>query len=454
MYNNQQIKTLVTQYNVSGPRYTSYPTALQFDPITQNNIQRVLNLQIGRTEPLSLYIHIPFCEHICFYCACNKVATKDHTKADHYLDKLEKEMQIYSTTFGHRVIEQLHLGGGTPTFLTPNQLTRLLNLIKQYFNMSDQGEYSIELDPRATSDEHLLVLKKFGFNRASIGVQDFSVLTQQAINRIQPESMVKSLLNQLRKLDFSSINFDLIYGLPKQTTQRFLNTIDKVIDLNPDRIAVYNYAHLPERFKPQRRIDTNQLPSVGEKLEMMSQSIVKLENAGYRYIGMDHFAKPEDELVQAQQNGTLQRNFQGYATCGNLDLLALGCSSISKMGPFYWQNHSDLALYEQSVDDGLFPINKGVSLSDDDLVRQKVINLLSCAQTVNFHEINVKFNIDFKQYFKSELNSLDDLIRSGLIKVDDESIEVTNIGKLMIRPICMKFDAYLNNIIPSFSKVL
>ncbi len=451
-------EALIRKYDINAPRYTSYPTAVEFRPLqpaeVENNFQKLKE----SNQPLSLYIHIPFCQHICFYCACNKIATKDKDRADHYIDMLEREMVLHARNFGHRKVTQLHFGGGTPTFLKLSQMNRLLDLISIYFDFDPSqhdGEYSIELDPRETSDEMLILLRSRGFNRVSFGVQDFDKQTQIAINRVQSFELVQQKVNKARELKYKSINFDLICGLPYQSVQSFQQTWGKTLSLNPDRISLYNYAHLPERFKPQRRIDSATVPSADEKLKIVKNSIELLQREGYIYIGMDHFAKPNDELAIALEQGTLQRNFQGYSTKAETDMLALGVSSISQVNGVYAQNHHEIEAYEALLENSQLAIKRGIFLNDDDKIRQWAIGQLACQGVLRIRDLNDRFNIDAKTYFADEWKRLDSLAEDRLVSVTDEAIKVEPLGRLLLRPILLTFDAYFNQeIAKRFSKVL
>jgi len=449
---------LIKRYDKSGPRYTSYPTAVQF-----HDGFDVEHYQTARDEnnhgPMSLYVHIPFCSHVCYYCACNKVITKRKEKAQPYLDTLYKEMEMRSDGYDkNRPIEQLHWGGGTPTFITHDQMTELMGKLREHFNLldSDDRDYSIEIDPRELQPDTLAHLKSLGFNRVSLGVQDFDEKVQIAVNRVQPLEMTRATLEEARRLGFKSINIDLIYGLPFQSRESFANTLKTVLELNPDRLSVFNYAHLPERFMPQRRINEADLPSGEEKLGMLEDSIRFLTEAGYHYVGMDHFAKPEDSLAQAQMQGKLHRNFQGYTTHEECDLVALGVSSISQIGDAYFQNSADIEEYMGQINDSVLPIKRGVILTEEDDLRRAVIKQLICHFNLAFADIERAFDIDFKNHFKEELGNLKPYIEDGLITIDEHHIQVTDKGGLLIRNICMVFDEYITR--PqhkvSYSKVI
>ncbi|MCH8552279.1 MAG: oxygen-independent coproporphyrinogen III oxidase [Natronospirillum sp.] len=447
---------LIRRYNVSGPRYTSYPTALSFRDLSPDEAARIMG-HSDPTAPLSLYVHIPFCRHLCYYCACNKVVTRDHSRADAYLDALEEEMQLAATWHRQRPVTQLHWGGGTPTFLTDAQTDRLCDLLEQYFDLDadpERREFSIEVDPRVTSVDRLEQLYKRGFNRLSLGVQDFNLETQEAVHRIQPFGMVSDLVDAAREIGYRSINFDLIYGLPLQTVKRFHATLEKVIALRPDRIACYSYAHLPSRFSPQRRLITSDLPEAETKLSILQDTVNTLQDAGYFYIGMDHFALPEDELAKAWHDGSLQRNFQGYSTQAETELLALGVSAISQLGNAYLQNHKDLGDYQASVEAGT-PAVRGYQMTRDDEIRRHVIMRLACQNAVQLSEMERLFGINVRLYFAREWPVLLELESDGLLKLETDHIRVTDIGRLLLRPICMVFDAHLSDT-PSnrFSRVM
>ena len=449
---------LIKKYDKSGPRYTSYPTAPQF---TSSYTAETLKNCIERSNtemipaPLSLYIHIPYCDTICYYCACNKIITKNHSVSNEYLDLLEAEMHMISPLFDRdRELEQLHLGGGTPTFLNDEELISLMRLIEENFKIAETCEMSIEIDPRKVSNETLELLTNIGFNRISLGVQDFDEKVQQAVNRVQSYDLVRERLATARKLNIKSINMDLIYGLPFQTVKTFEQTLDKVIELRPDRLSIFNYAHLPERFKPQRRINDEDLPSPAEKLKIFELTMNKLQQAGYVYIGMDHFALEEDSMVKAQQEGSLQRNFQGYSTHAHTDLIGIGVSSIGSIFDSYSQNSSNMDEYREMVTAGKLPIVRGLVMNTDDLLRKQIINQLICHFQLDIEKIEAQWEIDFKKYFKSEVKQLEAMVKDGLLKIDDKSIQVETRGRLLIRNICMTFDSYLKDKVVKFSKVI
>ena len=394
---------LIRRLDKNGPRYTSYPTADRFVEAfnAESYTQWVAKREIGGiARPLSLYIHIPFCNTLCFYCACNKVITKDKSKAAEYVRYLIKEMAMQAMLLGpDQVIEQLHFGGGTPTFLSDDEIRELMTAIGQHFKLIKNGEYSIEIDPRKVSNETIALLGEVGFNRISIGVQDFDDEVQRAVNRIQSEEETLRVINAARANGFKSVSIDLIYGLPKQTLEGFGVTLDRVISANPDRMSIYNYAHMPTMFKPQRRIQEEDLPAAQVKLDILSMAVDKLTKAGYVYIGMDHFAKPEDELAVAQRQGRLHRNFQGYSTHSDCDLVALGLSSIGKIGPTYSQNFRDLGDYYDALDRDVLPIMRGMELNNDDLVRRAIIQSLMCHFELSKESFNIAYLIEFDSYF-------------------------------------------------------
>lgn len=438
---------LIKRYDLSGPRYTSYPTAIQFDASLSEE-QLVLNGQTttDKTTPLSLYVHIPFCAHVCYFCACNKVISRNRKKAQPYLDTLYKEIEQAAKWYSDgRIVNQLHWGGGTPTFISDEQMTELMNKLKQEFNLldDDSGDYSIEIDPREASLETMRTLRKVGFNRISLGVQDVNPVVQEAVNRIQPTEQTLAVLTAARDLGFKSINMDLIYGLPHQTFESFNATLDTVIDMSPDRLSVFNYAHMPDRFRSQKHINAEDLPSPETKLAILESTINKLLDAGYVYIGMDHFAKPDDELALAQESGHLHRNFQGYTTHSDCDLVAMGVSAISQIGDVYYQNEHDINAYSKAVDTRSSAIRRGVQLSTDDQIRRAVITQLICHFELDPKPIEKLFGIDFKEYFSEEQTELQHFVQDGLIELDEQRITVTAAGRLLIRRICMAFDRYI-----------
>ncbi len=440
---------LIRRYDTTGPRYTSYPTAAEFTTEFGEAEYKACAIQ-GNNElsprPLSLYFHIPFCSTICYYCACNKVITKDRSKADEYLRYLSREIEYQATLLGkQRQVVQLHWGGGTPNFLNNAQMTELMQVTRQHFNLAegDALECSIEVDPRTVTAESIPLLNSLGFNRISIGVQDFDPQVQKAVNRIQSEQQVNEIIKAARNNAFHSVSIDLIYGLPLQNPPGFAKTLDTVIAMSPDRLSLFNYAHLPTMFKPQRRIDADELPSPAEKLEILQQSVAQLTAAGYAYIGMDHFAKPADELAKAQSEGVLHRNFQGYTTHGECDLVGLGVSSISSVGDCYSQNLKDLPGYYAALDSGQMPVMRGVVVNADDHLRRDVINQLICHFELDFARIEHSHQIDFKVYFADELNELKSMQGDGLLQLGENGITVLPAGRFLIRNICMVFDRYL-----------
>lgn len=449
---------VLKKYNVSGPRYTSYPTALEFSDDYKLDDYVTCLESVSPEKSLSLYIHIPFCQNICYYCACNKVITKDYAKSDRYVTNLIKEIKLVGSKIKAKTLRQIHWGGGTPTFLTMEQITAIMNAIRESFVVPDEvsTEISIEVDPRALKIEDIKTLAALGFNRMSMGVQDFDINVQKSINRVQSFEMTRDMVVEARKYGFESINLDLIYGLPLQTKNTFEDTLEKVIEISPDRISVFNYAHLPHRFKPQRRINAAQLPAPSVKLEIFEYIVEKLQNDGYLYIGMDHFAKPDDELAVAQLNDCLHRNFQGYTTHEEYELIGVGVSSIGSLNGQYHQNVRDLEPYYEALDNDQLPSWRGVGTTFDDKVRKKVIFDLICHFETKKADVENKFDIVFDDYFAKELRLLADFMSDGLVKVSDESIQVTNKGRLLIRNICMMFDAYLNElqITTSYSKVI
>lgn len=449
-------QSLINKYNVSGPRYTSYPTALSLQHGYQQN-SLIDAIESSSSNSLSLYIHIPFCSQLCYYCGCNKVITRHQSKADLYLDNLAIEIAAQAGHFKHYQVAQLHLGGGTPTFLTASQMARLVGLLEQHFNFTHDAERGIEIDPRSLADGMLNHLHFLGFNRVSFGIQDFNDDVQLAVNRPQSVDDVKALIGQARALGFKSINADMIYGLPLQTPASFKETITQLIELSPDRVSVFNYAHLPERFAAQRKIKDADLPSAHDKLTMFKNTLEQMTDAGYQFIGMDHFAKKDNELAIAQNQGQLHRNFQGYTTHGQCDLLGLGVSSISQIGNAILQNQKELKHYYQAVQQGDgSAICKGVQLTTDDALRAAVIKQLICQFELDIASIEQQFTIDFNDYFNEALAALEPLIADGLVYVSKEKITVTARGNLFIRIICMCFDKYLQQQIKNsrFSRVI
>ncbi len=438
---------LIRRMDRNGPRYTSYPTADRFveafGPATYESWVGRRNIG-GIRRALSIYVHLPFCSTICFYCACNKVVTRNRDKGVKYLDYLFREIELQGPLFGtDRSGDQMHWGGGTPTFFSMKQLASLNERLQQHFQMAQDGEYSIEIDPRSVDAADMHALRAMGFNRVSLGVQDFDPEVQRAVNRIQNEAQTVEVMDAAKQAGFASVNVDLIYGLPKQNLLSFNRTLGRVIAADPDRIAVYNYAHLPTRFKPQRRILEADLPSPDVKLKLLGLAAQRLGDAGYVYIGMDHFAKPNDSLALAQRNGRLHRNFQGYSTHADSDLLGLGVSAIGAIGPTYSQNHRDLDSYYDSLDRGELPVARGMELSADDLLRRAVIQALACQFRLSKKSVEISYLVDFDRYFSEEMVELRGLAVDGLVELEAEWITVTPRGRMLIRNICMVFDKYL-----------
>ncbi len=445
---------LINRYDRAGPRYTSYPTAVEFH--NEFTTRDLLKAE-GHSKALSLYFHIPFCDTVCFYCACNKIATKDRSKTEPYLKALEQEMIMQANLLDwQRPVEQLHWGGGTPTFLSDEQMVWLMSRTKSLFNVldNDEGQYSIEIDPREVSSTTLRTLREIGFNRLSLGLQDLDERVQVAVNRVQSAGLTFSVMQQARELGFKSVSLDLIYGLPHQSWVSFEKTIEKVIEARPDRLSVFNYAHMPTRFKPQRRINEADLPSSAEKLEIMHKAGEKLQAAGYVYIGMDHFALPGDELALAQKEGHLHRNFQGYTTHAHCDLLAFGVSSIGNVGNTFSQNVKTLDEYYAAIEKNTLPIERGLVLNRDDLIRQDVITQLICQFALNFKQIDQAWHIQSSDYFANELIALDQMQKDGLLVISGDGLQVTRPGRLLIRNICMVFDRYLPEAQHRFSRAI
>ena len=449
---------LIQKYDKSGPRYTSYPTALELhEGFSEADYKKQIEKSNALGGPLSLYFHIPFCDTICYYCACNKVITKNRQHSQPYLDKLYQEIERLGQLFGsERVVNQLHWGGGTPTFLNAAQRAELMTVTRQNFKLhdDDSGEYSIEVDPRETDSETIAQLREIGFNRISLGVQDFDIDVQKAVNRVQTEQETFAVLEAARQQGFSSTSIDLIYGLPLQTVDKFSVTLDKILAVSPDRFSIFNYAHLPSRFKTQRQINEADLPKPEQKLAILQMLTLRLLDEGYVYIGMDHFAKPDDELAVAQREGKLYRNFQGYSTHSDCDLIGLGVTSIGRVADAYIQNVKDLPSYSERIEQGGLPVFKGVLLNDDDKLRRAVISQLICHFQLNFSKIEQQFLIDFSDYFSKELIKLLPMQSDGLLVINQQGIEVLAVGRFLIRNICMVFDKYLNEKQQQFSKVI
>ncbi len=439
---------LIVRYGGRGPRYTSYPTALQFnDELTEVDYKAKAQESNDSDVPLSLYIHIPFCHSLCYYCGCNKIVTRNEERVSRYMDMLYREIDMQSKLFDRkRKVEQLHFGGGTPTYLDKEQLAALMDHLRKSFTFdeSEEHEFSIEVDPRTVDAERIRELRALGFNRLSLGIQDFHEPVQKAVNRAQSPAEVQALVDSAREAGFGSISFDLIYGLPLQSVETFDKTLDVVIAMKPDRLAVYNYAHLPERFKGQRMINADEIPTPETKLDLLHHTIDKLCDAGYIYIGMDHFALPDDELVLARENGTLQRNFQGYSTHRQCDLIALGVSGIGGIGNMFAQNAVSTIEYEEIIERGELPIKKGLLVDDDDLLRAAVIQDLMCYDNLSYDDFSARHKVDFREYFKNEIEKLDVLEDDGLLELTDAGITITPQGRLLLRNIAMTFDRYID----------
>ena len=438
---------VIRRFDVNGPRYTSYPTADRFveafgaDDYVSWLGRRTIG---GISRALSLYVHLPFCNTICYYCACNKIITKDHGRSAKYIKYLGKELAMQAAALdGSHDVVQLHWGGGTPTFLSHDEMRRLVDQIRTYFRLLPNGEYSIEVDPRKVDRDTVKLLAELGFNRMSVGVQDFDPRVQQAVNRIQSLDETKLVIDSAREFGFKGISVDLIYGLPKQNVISFNHTLDEIIKLNPDRLSVYNYAHLPALAKPQRRISEADLPTPDARLQILQLAIRRLTDAGYVFIGMDHFARPDDELAIAQRQGRLHRNFQGYSTHAEADLMAFGVSAIGKVGPTYCQNVRTLDEYYDSLDRNELPVMRGIELTADDLLRRSIIQALMCHFELSIESIEIAHLIDFRSYFAEELGDLQEMEAGGLLTIEDQWISVLPRGRMLVRAIAMVFDRYL-----------
>jgi oxygen-independent coproporphyrinogen-3 oxidase len=444
---------LIKRYDKSGPRYTSYPTAVQFHKgfgaADYRRAAQSTNEQSrrdNRPRPLSLYFHLPFCDTVCFYCGCNKIVTKNRKRAAPYLQHLHQEIAMQAALFDrNRPVDQLHWGGGTPTFISHGEMRELMRVTREHFALrdDDSGEYSIEIDPREATVETIALLRELGFNRMSMGVQDFEPAVQQAVNRIQTEQQTFTVLDAARKHGFKSVSLDLIYGLPHQSVASFERTLDKILAVQPDRLSVFNYAHLPDMFKTQRQINEADLPSPQVKLDILKHTIDKLTGAGYVYIGMDHFARPDDELAVAQRNRTLYRNFQGYSTHADCDLVAMGITSIGMVGNTYAQNVKDLETYYARIDAGELPLLRGIELDTDDILRREIITQLICHFHLDVPAIERNYGVTFADYFAAEIPELRAMATDGLLKLDAQRIDVLPRGHLLIRNVCMVFDKYL-----------
>ena len=435
------------KYDKPGPRYTSYPTAPQFNENfkREDYLDEIVKTNYGEQTPdLSLYFHIPYCDTLCYFCGCNMLITRNRDRINEYIKYLQKEIDlIRAYILPDRKVAQHHWGGGTPTYLNPDEINQLSSYINQSFAFKDDAEVSCEIDPRELTKAHLEALRNNGFNRISMGVQDFNEKVQKAVNRIQPEDMTRQVINWVRELGFHSINLDLIYGLTFQSLDTFADTVDKIIDIPPDRIAVFNYAHVPWMKKHQALIHPEDLPAPEEKLDILKTTIEKLTGAGYVFIGMDHFAKPDDELSTALKEKKLYRNFQGYSTNAGADLYAFGITSISQLKNIYAQNYKTEKEYYKALDDEQIPTAKGYRLTEDDQIRREVIMKLMCDFELNFKSIEDKFNINFKDYFSWGLNNLKEMQKDELVEISNEGITVKDMGRLLIRNIAMNFDGYI-----------
>jgi oxygen-independent coproporphyrinogen-3 oxidase len=439
---------LIRKYDVAGPRYTSYPTAVQFSPaFGARELAAQPSVIAGRSAggPLSLYVHIPFCAKVCFYCACTKVVTANRRRGTEYLGRLLREIPRRAALHGGatREVRQLHLGGGTPTFLGVSQLGELLDALRANFRFAPDCETSIEVDPRTVEPDAIHALRALGFNRLSLGIQDFDSHVQLAVNRVQSESATVGLVAAARAAGFESVSFDLIYGLPRQTLESFARTVAKTVALRPDRVSLFNYAHLPHMFKAQRRLDASLLPGADQKLALLGTAIGTLGDAGYDYIGMDHFARPDDELARARRAGTLHRNFQGYSTRAGCDLIGLGMSAISAFDDCFAQNAKELDDYQARVERDEIPVTRGYALNADDRLRREIIMSLACQGEVDMVDIGRRWDLDFAQYFAPELSNLEGMAKDGLVAVDAGRIRVLTPGMLLLRNICMCFDRHL-----------
>ena len=442
-------QALLQRYDCTGPRYTSYPTALQFcSSFRADDYRRWVDDSNNDPipSPLSLYFHIPFCNTVCYYCGCSKIVTGDKSRADDYVGLLKKEIRLQGELFASdRQVTQMHWGGGTPTFLSDEAIRDILDAARQAFHFtdSDDAEYSIEVDPRTVDPARIARLRDMGFNRISFGVQDFNHKVQQAVHRVQDTQQILDNIAAAKQSGFGSINLDLMYGLPFQSVDSFSATLDTTINADPDRIAVYNYAHLPEMFKPQRRIDAGDLPSPQQKLDILQLTIDKLQQAGYVYIGMDHFAKADDALVKAQNEGTLHRNFQGYSTHADCDIVAMGITAISSIGDNYAQNVKTVEDYAELLEQNQIPVYRGIELEPDDILRRQIINQLLCHFELDIKQLEAEWQFDFMRYFDNALPALEQMQQDGLLTLDAERLVVTPAGRLLARNVCMQFDRYL-----------
>jgi len=438
---------LIRKYDQAGPRYTSYPTAPMFHEGIDGEVYAETLKKAGKeSAPLSIYIHIPFCNTVCYYCGCNKIATKQYERAEPYLQLLLKEIDMVAEHIGNaRPVTQLHLGGGTPTFLNDDQLRRLMDHLHQRFSFvpDEEGEYGIEMDPRECTENTVRVLREIGFNRMSMGVQDFDADVQKAVNRIQSKEETLRVLNEARAQGFKSMNIDLMYGLPLQSVETFDRTLSTIIDFSPDRIALFNYAHLPHMFMPQRRINVEQLPSPQQKLDILEHSIDRLLDAGYEFIGMDHFGKPDDELTIAQREGKLYRNFQGYSTHSDCDLIGIGLTSIGYVGGSFFQNAKEMEEYSKAIEAGEFSVFRGYTLTEEDHLRRHVIMRLMCDFALDFRAVEEQFDIDFRSHFSDAISDLEPMQQDGLVELQQHGLTVLPAGRMLIRNIAMLFDEHL-----------
>ena len=437
-------EALLRRFDTPGPRYTSYPTADRFvDAFPVDTVQQALRRRAAGA-PLSVYVHIPFCESVCYYCACNKVVTRHHERAAEYLDALETEVALIEASAGPaQAVSQLHFGGGSPTFLSDDELARVVAALRRAFAVGDETEMSIEVDPRTVTPLRLAHFRALGFNRLSFGVQDFDPDVQQAVHRVQSFESVRELMRAARALGYVSINADLIYGLPRQTPQSFARTVAQIGELRPDRIALYAYAHLPQRFKPQRRIVSAELPTATQRVAMLGDAIAGFLGRGYQYIGMDHFALPDDALAVAKREGRLHRNFQGYSTQPDCDLVGLGVSAIGKIGTCYTQNAKTLPEYYAALRQQQLPVQRGITLDDDDLLRRDVIMALMCQGRVQFDAIAAAHGVDMREHFAPELQRLQPMAEAGLVQLEPGAVQVTAAGWYVVRAVAMVFDRWL-----------
>lgn len=437
---------LLHKYCKAGPRYTSYPTAPYFhESFGPAEWENTLRTTPSPERGISLYAHIPFCDTLCYYCGCNMIATKDYSKAADYLQVLFKEIDhVAALTDPARKVHQLHWGGGTPTYLKPDDMRRLYAHMASRFSMAPDAEIGCEMDPRELTRDHIRALRECGFNRLSLGVQDLEGQVQHAVNRVQPEALIREVYGWIREEGFDSVNFDLMIGLPHQTPDSFARTLDKVIAMNPDRFAVFNYAHVPWMKKHQKLIVEETLPQIDARLALQKLTLEKLTDAGYVYVGMDHFAKPDDELVKAQQNKTLYRNFQGYTTHKDCDILAFGASAISQTDEIYAQNVKVLSEYRTLVEAGKLPIERGLKITQEDKLRRDAITQIMCDLELDKASFGQQWNIDFDRYFADALNDLQDMQNDGLVVLEPGKVRVTEAGRVFLRNIAMAFDAYLH----------